>query len=430
MKIADIPSVALIRHRYTMLYEAAETDEAKATLMAEQKIMLDWCDRLEMFDQTFLNRGWILYNDLNVSVVEQTLRLAKAEGVTVAEQYLVDCHSGQFVAAGISTLWGVKEFRPRLHLIKLAYDDYICSRYHACVPVLLMMIDGVVADAGDNLGFFSDKANITAYDSIAGRPNALQALKTIYYKHIGKTDKNRLEMPYRNGILHGRSLGYANQATAAKCWALLFAIRDVLAARQNEAYNRKRNEEEQNKTIDDLQRERQGWIDDLAEVIRMDEFKRAPVVVGVDIPETGEPSDYQPDTPERSVVEFLHHWIAGRYHLMAEHVFLSYGVTAKQMIGRTKMTFANKLAHYFTLTACYDQSSCISDISTTVGISYGDGQPREYQLTFRLMRYHINNKDLVVNPAKEGYWRIAENFASINQIGSLLESLTDDPEYL
>ena len=41
-----------------------------------------------------------------------------------------------------------------------------------------------------------------------------------------KTTTEALSLPYRNGILHGRDLGYDNKMVAAKSWAALFAVRE------------------------------------------------------------------------------------------------------------------------------------------------------------------------------------------------------------
>ncbi len=43
---------------------------------------------------------------------------------------------------------------------------------------------------------------------------------------------DNLSFPYRNGIIHGRDLGYDNRLVNAKCWSLLGNIADVLKARE------------------------------------------------------------------------------------------------------------------------------------------------------------------------------------------------------
>src|SRR5690606_12479395 len=69
---------------------------------------------------------------------------------------------------------------------------------------------------------------------IAGHSSGLNVLKDIFTVGRNKTSKEKISIPYRNGILHGRDLGYANKKVAAKAWAAMFAIRDwAVALRKN-----------------------------------------------------------------------------------------------------------------------------------------------------------------------------------------------------
>lgn len=180
----------------------------------------------DSFNSTFSSRGWIAYESMDMRVMRKALKLSKSEGISQANDYLVEYYDQGAIRDGIIRLWGTEAFRSRLHLIKLAYEDFLCGRYHACIPILLMMTDGVIADAGNNLGFFSEKSDVTAWNSVAGHETGLLAIKSVFYAPRGKTDKNKITLPYhnyRNGILQGRDLGYANREVTAKCWSLLWS---------------------------------------------------------------------------------------------------------------------------------------------------------------------------------------------------------------
>jgi len=115
----------------------------------------------------------------------------------------------------ISRLKGIEEFQPRAWLIYKALDDYLAERYHACVPVVLMMIDGFVNDL-EQKGFFATNIDLTVWDTIAAHDSGLNTLTTIFGKSRTKTTSEEINSPYRNGILHGRDLGYDNRKVAAK----------------------------------------------------------------------------------------------------------------------------------------------------------------------------------------------------------------------
>src|SRR3954454_2591156 len=73
-------------------------------------------------------------------------------------------------------------------------------------------------------GLRSERADLTAWDSVEGHPTALPALKNVMCTPRQKRRTESLRVPHRHGILHGRDLGFANQLVAAKCWGALFAL--------------------------------------------------------------------------------------------------------------------------------------------------------------------------------------------------------------
>ena len=422
-KIADNPTVQLIRARIAKVEERAVTPEEKLKAIKFREDLTEISNLIDTFNSTFNSRGWLVYDGLGIRIIRKALELSKAKGIANANDYLVDCYDSVVVEAGIIRLWGIDQFKARLHLIKLAYEDYLCGRYHACIPVLLMMIDGVVADAGNNLGFFSDKSIVTAWDSITGHESGLLAIKSILYASRGKTEKNKITLPYRNGIMHGRDLGYANREVAAKCWGGLFAIRDFLADKRDEEANRKKHEVEAMKSVEDIQQDIQALHDGLREVIEMDNFKRKPIVIGIDVPATASSNSYPLNSPEKALIEFIELWQAKKYGPMADYIFLPSNMTKTKMAGRLRQTFAHRQPQHFSLVESSDISSCKSDLTVTIDITDESDYVNNRTLIFRLLYCKKESTELVVNPAKEGRWKIVDDFAAIRQIGSALDYL-------
>jgi hypothetical protein len=166
MKIAHNPTSLLINERIAMLEERAVTPAQKAEVARLRKEYEELSTIGDSFNSTFSSKGWIAYDLLDIRVMRKALELSKSKSISQANDYLVEYYDQGVVEAGITRLWGTEPFRARLHLIKLAYEDFLCGRYYSCIPILLMMIDGVVADAGNNLGFFSEKSDVTAWDSL------------------------------------------------------------------------------------------------------------------------------------------------------------------------------------------------------------------------------------------------------------------------
>jgi hypothetical protein len=423
MRIADNPTSLLLKNKLAMLEEQATTSDERAEVARLRKKYEELSTISDFFNSTFSSKGWIAYESMIPGVMKRALDLSKSKGMSHANDYLVEYYDQGVVEKGIQRLWSVEPFRARLHLIKLAYEDFLCGRYHACIPVLLMMVDGVVADAGNNLGFFSEKSDVAAWDSIAGHESGLLAIKSIFYASRAKTEKNKITLPYRNGIMHGRDLGYGNREVAAKCWGLLFSIRDVLDAKRNEETNKRKHDIDKMKSAEDIQHDMQVLHDSLQEVLEMDSFKRKPPLIGTDIPPTGDPNDYPSNSPEKALVEFLKLWKEKKYGPMADYTFLPSYLTKSKMAGQLRQTFADKQPQNFLLIEILDLSSCKCDITATIDISYKGGHASNHTVTFRLLYCKLESTELVVNPAKEGRWKIVNDFGTIHQTGTSLEYL-------
>lgn len=128
-------------------------------------------------------------------------------------------------------MYGVRAFHSRMELANKALIDYEADRYHACVPVVLALLDGMINEIhgkqkGLRRGFSSGEADLEAWDSIAGHSKGLNELKKIFNTGRYSTVAEPITVPYRNGIMHGMDLGYDNKIVAAKTWAALFAARE------------------------------------------------------------------------------------------------------------------------------------------------------------------------------------------------------------
>lgn len=87
----------------------------------------------------------------------------------------------------------IKAFKPRMRLINLALDDYLAERYHAIIPVVLALTDGLVNELHpDRRGISAEKTELQAWDSIAAHSQGLGKLKSILFKGRKKLILNQL----------------------------------------------------------------------------------------------------------------------------------------------------------------------------------------------------------------------------------------------
>ena len=266
----------------------------------------------DRFNAHFIARGWIAYEDLDHGIAVAAIDKADAGDLEAAEQLLVDHYDETRLRYHLKHLKYIDAFKPRMRLLQLALEDYLAGRYHACIPVVLAQLDGAVGDLCGR-SFFAEGVDLTAWDSISAHDEGLSVLAKELSKERGKTREEPITIPYRNGIMHGRDLGYDSRIVATKAWAVLFAVQD-LATKSKQGLR-----EPPPETPPLTDEEKQAQFErSQAEKERVFGWQLPTVVVGEDVPEEGPPEAYSEGSPERTVVAFLQAWEKKKYGLMAQ----------------------------------------------------------------------------------------------------------------
>lgn len=196
------------------------------------------------YNELFSKYGWIIHESLDVDTIIDAVNKFDEDGLEPAEELIKSYYKHKFKKLK-SIIFHSKYFQSRRRLFELAYDDYLAERYHSSIPMLLMLVDGVLNDLLLK-GFAVSKADYEIWDSISGHSSGLNVISQIYNKTVRKTNENRLELPYRNGILHGRELNYDNETLAIKTNALVIYIFDWVRSYESEdsrkeEYNKRHN---------------------------------------------------------------------------------------------------------------------------------------------------------------------------------------------
>jgi len=356
------------------------------------------------FNKYYFDRGWIAYESMDSQLIGSALALAQNGRIDDGEKMLIDHYQPEKLKFRINFIRGVTEFQPRMRLIELAMVDYFENRYHACIPVLIMMIDGVVNDITKDFGFFSENVDVTATDSIAAHESGLMRLSKLLSKAKNKTNVDEIGLPLRNGILHGRELAYDNKMVAAKSWALLFAVRDWIVAKRKIA---KQGEEKRKKTI-------QEAIEELKAIQEtnylIERWMARVLIVGEQIPSKGNVDDYENNTPEQATIKFILYWMKGNYGKMSEMMvrFKGAGETNKKLAGELREAFEQIDLTGYELVSVEDKAPVVTEVKTNVMLTIKN-RTESKELTFRWI-YRNEDSLLLTRGLQGGQWYLIDNF--------------------
>jgi len=366
------------------------------------------------FNSLFAERGWIAYERMNLEVMRECVSLAKQGKLAEAEEKLVSYYDGEHITWGIAWAKNHPAFLDRWEqMYQQALEEYKAGRYYSCIPLLLIVIDGAVQDVDKTHGLASDGSDVQAWDSIAGHSSGLAVIKKIYTKTRKKTNREHIDLPYRNGILHGRDLNYGSKKLAAKCWGILFATADWAIAKQSELQRKSDLEAEKTpppieQTLADLVKHQE----DMAKFQQaQDGWKPRTVVLGKDAPVTGSSDEYEEDTPERAVVEFLELWQMGDYGHMAQMITQSWEDGIGKRAGRYRGVFGDRKLKGFRILSVEDQGSAITRITISLDIEV-EGKTTTMEHRFDLIHQREEHHPLP-RGHEGGSWQIVEGFSDI-----------------
>lgn len=203
---------------------------------------------LDLFIKNFSDYGWCAYESMSSELAKKANKAFEEGGIDKGEKELIDYYKTKVK----NTIYGIKSksepFMIRCDLIHKALDYHFNEEYYASVPLLLMVIDGVVHDFTKQKGFFSNGTDISAWDCIVGCDNTLVKARNLCAIDRPKTITDEIQLPYRNGILHGRDLNYANEYVSCKCISLLLAVSDWIQLKSSEDYRKEKFAKELNQT--------------------------------------------------------------------------------------------------------------------------------------------------------------------------------------
>ncbi len=378
--------------------------EAFADLDKIEEQFLDLSEFPDKFNDVFSSRGWIIYDFLNLDIAKEALEIAQTD-IDAAEQFLVDYYTPENIEWLLRMMNGVRAFRPRMELAELAFIDYKEKRYHACVPIILALMDGLVTELNrqQNRGLFSEDSDLRAWDCITAHEKGINALKKVLFAGRYKTTTEEISVPYRNGILHGMDLGYASKMVAAKTWAALFAVRDWAVKAEGKMLSEPPPEPQPTWSgLANQIKENSEWRNNWE--ILFKNWQPRNIIIGKDIPKTGELPEFQKETPESKVGEFLCYWKKKNYGNMGKCLQSNFTIPINKLALQVRERYQRSQLIDFELTEIRDKTASFTEVDTLITYEQ-DGQIFKKSVEFQVGIYD-DNYNITISGMPNSSWFI------------------------
>lgn len=365
----------------------------------------------ESFNSFFVKRGWVAYGSLNMDLMEECVKLAKSNRYDEAENILFEYYSYERIK---DKLWRftfqLEVVKIREELLNLCLEDFLQKRHHACIPILLSAIDGIVCDASSQQKSGAD-VEIDAWDSITCIDNGINILyKEIIHKTRRKTTTEKITLPYRNGILHGRDLGYANNEVAIKCWHLFFAICSWVEELKSEKQRKEtylKKHENDNKTLLEVFKDLTELQKDKEEFEKTLQEWKPRQIDNSNFPLDIFSIEFDKNSPEEAFKNILIAWKNRQYGLIAKSILNAKPVEIKRKAGELKQELENKEFLNAEILEINDHSISLTELIINIECNIYGNQKRFNNYKIRLICQDANGNPTTRNCKNSDIsWRI------------------------
>lgn len=347
----------------------------------------------DRFNAAFAKEGWIATESMNIETVKKALQFYESGKKDEAEEELLawfreDTITQFAITRGKRFNKAQRRWDQLREALKLTLEE----RYWSAVPLILIACDGFASDV---LGTspFNENADLTVFDSIVGHPNSLQTLIKQITKGVRKSSDEELTLPLRHGVLHGRSLGYANRVVCMKAWLLMIALVDWANAREREQSRIREHESNAKTSLADLAIQVRKSKRDKREMEAFEPWeKKGPFDSSLD-----------ENSPEKAIVEFLAFWKRRNYGKMAERATNFTRLPLKALAGSLR-----RIAESIELTDFNVLSVRQSTVARADAVAYLNGQTPKGPVEgrFRIVAFRCNGNGDFVMPKDQGNWLV------------------------
>jgi hypothetical protein len=347
----------------------------------------------DKFNSLFSKYGWIAYETINFEFMKKQIQLEESGKHEEAMNGFFEYYSNETISFLLNRLYGLDEARIRIDFIQNAFIDYKAEKYYAMIPVVIMMIDGIVNDIIGK-GFHTEIESFDVWDSITSIDNGINTIQSVFRKGRYKTRIEPINEPYRNGILHGIDLGYANKTVAVKTWNYLFVVVDWAKAKKSEDARRakfeKDNEPVKLKTVlekiqktDVVKKEVEKWTKTEYSIEYINNLNI-------------HPDEAQPDTAEYICIQYFKNIKLKNYKELSVLFWDNYFYSTMSRIQQIKNDYKDISYNDFVIIEIIDEAPVIKEILIKTD---------DKKLKMRLI-YQSKNEDIALPVLENGNWRI------------------------
>ncbi len=343
------------------------------------------------FNERLSPYGWCAYDSMSSDLIESANDAFEKSGIEAAEQVLINYYTDDVSKIVHWIKKSSDAFFVRNNLIDRFFEDHFAGRYYASVPLALIIVDGAVNDFTKSKGFFAEGTSVDAWDCLVGCSNGLYKLKGIFNQNRTKTNTERITLPYRNGILHGRDLNYANEYVSCKCVALMFAVADWIKMKDSEPTRKEKYEK--SLTPPHIRESLSRLAENKKIREEISSWKKRSVTVGEDIPASGKAEDYTEYPYIVMIVEMLDAWKNrnyGKLSIYLQRMFPS-SLSAGKRAGECRKIFENKILNFFEIIEVEERACALSKVVVRVSF-ITDKELKEATLTFGCVYESYDNR--------------------------------------
>lgn len=376
--------------------------DQKKQIKDMEKQLENMINQTTAFNDRFSSLGWCAYDSMSFSLMENVNSEFEQNGLESAEQILINYYKSD-VKEIIHWIKNSSEaFAIRNNLIQQFFEDHFSARYHASIPLGLIIVDGAVNDFTKSKGFFAEGTAVDAWDCLVGCSDGLSKLKNIFNQKRAKTNTEMITLPYRNGILHGRDLNYANEYVSCKCVCLMFAVADWMKMKNSE--EKRKADYEKSVNPPPLKETFSHLIENRQIQKEISEWEKKNIVIGKDIPVNGAPENYGKYPYIVEVVEMLYSWKEKNYGKLSMHLkkLFPSDIADKKRAGECRKLFEKKLLNAFEIIEIEERACALSKVLVKV-LWTTDNNKKEAILTFGCF-YESNTEHVGLPWKNNGKW--------------------------
>ena len=353
----------------------------------------------DRFNAAFSSNGWIATDSFSLDVMKRSVELAERDNKEAAEIEILEWFTKDTI--NLFAITRANQFHKvhgRFDQLHEALKLFIEERYMAAVPLILIACDGFASEILKGKSPFDKEVDLSCFDTISGHATSLPALIKKITKSVGTSSDEEMTIPLRHGILHGRSLGYANKTVCAKAWLLMIALVDWAVAKADEEKRKENYHEEKNITLKDVFRQ---LLKTQKARVAIDEWHPIERVAPFN-----EPTD--PSLPEYAMEEFLSAWQNKNYGKMANRAMNFADKTITKLAGELRRDTEFVELTAFEILRVKQSTVCRADVRIN---AKAKTLTQEVDGDFDMLMFkYLPDGELSIFNESEGKWRVQQGF--------------------